>query len=209
MAAFKLDVGVCMSVIGRLIVASIMILGVVSCGGNRKNDIPPAPIFNIDLDSGNTESAMLSASDESEDSEDNVAAKSGGNVPAMLQDSVSALPKKVHFAFDRFTLRSQDKHKLQQNADFLVKYPKVKVLIAGHTDPRGSQGYNLNLGKKRANATKSYLLAQGVPVEQICTVSYGDLRPEVRVSNTKHGHWKKAYALDRRAVLNYQSGCHK
>ena len=120
------------------------------------------------------------------------------------QAQVAALSKKVYFAFDSNNLDSAGQSVAQANASFLLKHPSVSVLLAGHTDPRGSQEYNFHLGERRANAVKDYLMQQGVAASQICTVSYGELRPAAQPVN---GNWQQAYQMDRRVEIQYGQGC--
>ena len=49
--------------------------------------------------------------------------------------------------------------------------------IQGNCDPRATEQYNLALGRKRADATKNYLVGLGVDAELLETVSYGEDRP--------------------------------
>ena len=79
-------------------------------------------------------------------------------------------------------------------------------MLAGNTDPRGSQEYNFHLGQRRADAVKSYMLSQGVAGSQICTVSYGELRPAATPAQFG-GDWKQAYAQDRRTEIFYGKEC--
>ncbi len=87
-----------------------------------------------------------------------------------------------------------------------MKDPSMHMMIEGHTDPRGSESYNFHLGERRANAVQSYFMEHGIPADQICTVSYGELRPAVTPSQFG-GDKLKAYALDRRAVMVYGKTC--
>jgi len=87
-------------------------------------------------------------------------------------------------------------------------------MLAGNTDPLGSQEYNFHLGAKRAKAVYDYLLQQGVPASQMCMVSYGELRlsPEVdqaAISAAKGSLQAliSAYAPDRRTEINYNQTC--
>ena len=79
-------------------------------------------------------------------------------------------------------------------------------MLTGNTDPRGSSSYNLHLGQRRAAAVKAMLIKEGVPAAQICTVSYGALRPAATVNNAS-GNWEKAYKLDRRVEFIYGQRC--
>jgi peptidoglycan-associated lipoprotein len=84
----------------------------------------------------------------------------------------------VYFDFDRAELRSDARERLSTNARFLQQHPELIVAIEGHADERGTQEYNLALGDRRAETTRSYLGNLGVPGDRTKTVSYGEERPE-------------------------------
>ncbi len=84
----------------------------------------------------------------------------------------------VFFDYDRFAIREDAQTLLRTNADLLTsKFADKKILIEGHCDERGTQSYNMVLGKRRAEAVKSFLGDLGIPEEQIDIVSYGKARP--------------------------------
>lgn len=58
-----------------------------------------------------------------------------------------------------------------------------KITIEGHTDTRGTPEANQVLSEQRAAAVKAYLVAHGIPAEQLETVGYGESRP---ISQTDH-----------------------
>src|SRR3989304_1105952 len=89
----------------------------------------------------------------------------------------SSLLKDIHFDFDKYDIRPGDAAILKENAALLKKYPNVKIQIEGHCDERGTNEYNLALGERRANSTKSYLLSLGIPSDRISTISYGEEKP--------------------------------
>ena len=57
------------------------------------------------------------------------------------------------------------------------------------TDPegRGTQAYNLNLGEKRALATREHLMNLGVSGDRMITISYGEELPAVSGSSESSG----------------------
>lgn len=112
----------------------------------------------------------------------------------------------VNFGFDKFKLSPLGKAVAKQNLDYLLQHPNVPVMITGNTDPRGSQEYNFHLGQRRADAVKKYFLSQGVSAKQLCTVSYGELRPLATPAQFG-GDWRKAYSKDRRAEIVYGKTC--
>lgn len=103
----------------------------------------------------------------------------------------------VYFAFDSSEITSQAASILNQHASLLNSNPAASVVIAGNTDDRGSREYNMALGERRAAAARDYLATQGVAVNNIRVISYGEERPAAA------GNTEEAYALNRRAELSY------
>jgi len=89
----------------------------------------------------------------------------------------------VHFDYDRYDLRSEDRSTLQANAEWLKQNPAAKVEIEGHCDNRGTVEYNLALGAKRAKAVKDYLVSLGIAGDRMSTISYGEELPLCREEN--------------------------
>ena len=103
----------------------------------------------------------------------------------------------VYFAFDSSDITAQAANVLNQHASLLSSNPAAGVVIAGHTDERGSREYNMALGERRAQAARNYLGAQGVAANNIRVISYGEERPAAA------GNTEDAYAQNRRAELSY------
>jgi peptidoglycan-associated lipoprotein len=103
---------------------------------------------------------------------------------AALKDPNSAVyERSVFFDYDRYDIKDEFRPLLEAHAKFLVKNPKLKVLIQGNTDERGSREYNLALGQKRAEAIKKVLLLQGAAEAQAEAVSLGMEKPRCAESN--------------------------
>lgn len=83
----------------------------------------------------------------------------------------------VHFDFDRYTIRDNEKGIIEKDAGILKDNGDINVVIEGRCDERGSDEYNLALGERRADAVKKYLVDLGVAPGRISTVSYGDQKP--------------------------------
>jgi peptidoglycan-associated lipoprotein len=80
----------------------------------------------------------------------------------------------VYFEFDSSKIAGEQVKRIETNADFIKKNPRLKIRIEGNCDPRGTQEYNLALGERRAQSAKSYLVNLGVPADQLNTVSFGE-----------------------------------
>lgn len=88
--------------------------------------------------------------------------------------------KKINFDFDMYTIREDMKPVMQANADWLLKFPSVEVLIEGHCDERGTIEYNIALGEKRAEAARNYLVSLGLNAAKVKIISYGKSKPLVQ-----------------------------
>lgn len=83
----------------------------------------------------------------------------------------------VHFAFDDATIRSQDRPLLDRFAEVVqTYYPDAFVTVEGFTDSAGDPAYNKQLGQRRADAVREYLMGQGLPGDRSRAVSYGETR---------------------------------
>ena len=81
-----------------------------------------------------------------------------------------------------FTINSADLNKdylpiLGKMATVLNKYGKTSILITGYTDATGSDAYNLDLSKKRAESAKAVLLDNKVKASRIFTWGLGSKNP--------------------------------
>lgn len=85
----------------------------------------------------------------------------------------------VLFAFAKADLSSKADRNVHKLAIFLKKYPNRNVLIEGHTDNIGSEEYNLDLSRRRAESVKEKLIREGVGSDRITTVGYGKKYPAV------------------------------
>lgn len=87
----------------------------------------------------------------------------------------------AYFDYNKRTLRPDAETALQANVktltDILRLYPDYKLTVEGNCDERGSEEYNLALGDARARAARDYLVALGIPGNQLMVISYGKDHP--------------------------------
>ncbi len=102
----------------------------------------------------------------------------------------------VFFDFDQYAIHSSAIPVLEKNAELLKEtYKASNVLIEGHCDERGTGEYNLELGKRRAQVIKWYLIDLGVEASRIQIASYGKEKPFCAEStpncwqNNRRGHF--------------------
>jgi outer membrane protein OmpA-like peptidoglycan-associated protein len=92
----------------------------------------------------------------------------------------------VLFDTGRAELNPGAGRKLDQLAQFLTEHKDRLVQIDGFTDSVGTDAYNEDLSRRRADAVKSALLSRGVDAARIGTVGYGKAYP-VATNNESGG----------------------
>ena len=102
----------------------------------------------------------------------------------------------VKFPVDGTQLSSEAQTRLM---DFVQKLKtdnkNVYLEIQGHTDNRGPKSLNERLGEERAEAVRLFMNQQGVALNRMSTISYGDTSP-VASNKTRDGR-----AQNRRVVV--------
>ena len=101
----------------------------------------------------------------------------------------------VTFAVDSTTISPSFRAALDEVASSLQKYPDSLVDVMGHTDADGSDAYNLDLSRRRAESVKGYLVMRGVSSARVATIGYGEQYP--RADNTT----AEGKALNRRVEI--------
>lgn len=105
------------------------------------------------------------------------------------------LPDGVTFAVNSTTISPQFQRTLDTIAESMRQYPNSLIDIMGHTDSTGSEAYNEDLSKRRADAVADYLAMRGVSRARIATIGYGERYP-VADNATEAGR-----ALNRRVEI--------
>ena len=83
----------------------------------------------------------------------------------------------VTFAVDSTTISPSFRAALDEVAASLQKYPNSLVDVMGHTDSTGSDSYNLDLSRRRAEAVANHLSSRGVSRARLATIGYGEQYP--------------------------------
>ncbi|MDP1645688.1 MAG: OmpA family protein [Thiobacillus sp.] len=115
-------------------------------------------------------------------------------VPIVVAPEPAAPPKKlvlegVNFDFDKAALRQEDIADLDKNVATLKTWGDVDIEVAGHTDSRGSDKYNMNLSRQRAEAVRNFLIGKGVSADRLTAKGYGESQP-VADNATDEGRFK-------------------
>jgi outer membrane protein OmpA-like peptidoglycan-associated protein len=83
----------------------------------------------------------------------------------------------VLFDTDQYTLRPGAREKLAKISGIILAHPGLKIEVEGHTDSTGSDDYNMKLSENRANAVRTYLVAQGVGSDSVTARGFGKTSP--------------------------------
>lgn len=83
----------------------------------------------------------------------------------------------VNFDFDRAEIRPEARPILDQAAERLSQCPGERVVVEGHTDAIGSDGYNQDLSERRASSVRDYIVGRGVSAGRIQAVGRGESQP--------------------------------
>lgn len=82
--------------------------------------------------------------------------------PAAAQDC-KAGPFTIYFEFDRNSITPAGAAILDQAAAAYKACGRAEITIAGHTDRRGDESYNIGVSQRMASNVRAYLAGRGVP----------------------------------------------
>ena len=108
------------------------------------------------------------------------------------------------FDFNKATLRTEGKAKLDELVSKIKGIKLEVVLTVGHADRFGSDKYNQKLSEKRATAVKNYLVSKGLEPNRVYTEGKGKAQPVTKPDQCKGGKTKKVIAClqpDRRVNI--------
>ena len=115
------------------------------------------------------------------------------------EEATKALAHIIYFDFDQSTIRAEYREVLNGHAAYLAANPGARIVLEGHADERGTREYNMALGERRGNSVSRYLVVQGVSVDAIEVVSFGEERP------VNEGHDEASWSENRRVEIRYVS----
>jgi peptidoglycan-associated lipoprotein len=153
----------------KRLICAFAILGLVACATDKAASGSKGPIAS-ETDPGLDPASRRTGSSE-------------GVVPSLVT---------VYFDYDDSALRPDAKDGLRRNAEYLRSVANAKVELQGNCDNRGTEEYNLALGKRRAESAKQYLADLGISTQRLTTVSFGEENPAAP------GEGEAAWAKNRR-----------
>ncbi len=118
-----------------------------------------------------------------------VFAKTADGCPPPVVAPKKMVLEGVNFDNDEAALSAESAAILDQAAATLKEWGDVKVEVAGHTDSRSTDDYNMTLSQRRAESVRSYLIGKGVAAERLTARGYGESQP-VAENETEDGRAK-------------------
>ena len=144
-----------------------------------------------------TVQAEANAAEAALQAENDATAKAAAMAQQEDEKNAQALAHIIYFDFDQSTIKAEFRAALNGHAAYLSQNPSANIVLEGHADERGTREYNIALGERRGNAVSRYLVVQGVSVDAIEVVSFGEERP------VNAGHDSASWAENRRVVIRY------
>ena len=96
--------------------------------------------------------------------------------PAMSSGTMSGYDN-IQFEFNSSVLRTSAYPSLDKLSAEVKANSAMKVQLDGHASAEGTEEYNMQLSKDRANSVKTYLVNSGVDASKISTKGFGETRP--------------------------------
>ncbi|MBL4657448.1 MAG: OmpA family protein, partial [Flavobacteriales bacterium] len=98
--------------------------------------------------------------------------------------------KGIEYDYDKWDLRPASKVTLDSLVFFLGVNDNITIELSSHTDNRGQDDYNETLSQKRAQSVVDYLVKQGIPLDRLTPVGYGEKKPVIKDAETEEEHQK-------------------
>ena len=92
----------------------------------------------------------------------------------------------ILFEFDSSVLKTSSYPVLDAVSADLRANSSAKASLEGHASAEGTDAYNMNLSRDRANSVKTYLVNSGVDANRLTVKAFGESRP-VASNETEEG----------------------
>ena len=80
----------------------------------------------------------------------------------------------IYFDLDKYNIRYDAEIELQKVLAVMNTYPTLTIDIRSHTDCRATMAYNERLSENRAQATRQYLIDNGIDANRLTAKGYGE-----------------------------------
>jgi OOP family OmpA-OmpF porin len=99
--------------------------------------------------------------------------------------------KGLLFDTDSATIDAAGREALDDVAAVLRQNPSLRVELGGHTDSQGTEAYNRGLSDRRAEAARSYLVAEGIAASRLEAKGFGESNPAADNATAEGRHFNR------------------
>jgi len=89
----------------------------------------------------------------------------------------------IYFDLGKSVIRPDAAKELDKIVQVMNENPEMVIELGSHTDSRGGDAFNLKLSDKRAKASASYIVSQGIEEDRITGKGYGETQLINRCTN--------------------------
>jgi MYXO-CTERM domain-containing protein len=97
--------------------------------------------------------------------------------PDVFEKGTPVVVDRIRFETGSAKLRDESNEVLDEIVAMLVEHPKLRLMVEGHTDARGSDENNLALSKARAKSVVRYLVKAGISRTRLESKGFGESQP--------------------------------
>jgi peptidoglycan-associated lipoprotein len=191
--------------IRTLALAALAVSAMTTTACKKKPVVAPTPApvvipFNQDSATAAEAAKRAAAEAAAKAAADRAAAEAAARLAAAVAAAKAEFAVPVYFDYDMSNIRDDQRATLEAKLPIFAANPDMRIRVAGHTDNRGSDEYNLALGQRRAAEVKRYLVTRGIAENRIDVVSFGEERPAVAQDN------EDAWGRNRRGEFEITAG---
>jgi len=169
--------------------AVLALSAITTTACKKKPVVAPAPVvvakpFNQDSANAADAAKRAAAADAAaKAAADRAAREAAEKAAAAVAAARAGFAIPVYFDYDKSVIRDDQKATLEAKLPVFQANADMRIRVAGNTDNRGSDEYNLALGQRRAAEVKRYLVSRGIDAGRIDVVSFGEERPAASGDN--------------------------
>lgn len=104
----------------------------------------------------------------------------------------------IYFEFDSTRIQPSAEKEMDKLVQLLIDNPDIRIEMGSHTDSVGSNSYNYELSKGRAESTVRYLIDHGISADRLTARGYGEEVPIARNTNPDGTDNKSGRDMNRR-----------
>ena len=145
----------------------------VADGGKYEKEIPKLGWYMITASAD----GYLNSTDSIEANDDGMSPFTRDLYLQPIEVGLTVRLKNIYFDFDKTTLKEESFPELNKVVDFLKRNNSVEIEIAGHTDSKGTDDYNVNLSQGRSQSVVDYIVSQGIEDYRLSAHGYGEGKP--------------------------------